>query len=184
MTAKLKQKRSIVIFDGSNFYFKLKSLKIPHKSSFDFLAFSQWLCRNTALSEKFYAIGEFKARPSDPKLIRQSMAKQQELLARLEKDDFTVQLGYLLKAGGRYHEKGVDVQLAVDVMKGAFRDTYDVAYLVSSDTDLLPAIWEAQAIGKVVCYVGFRHQVSYALVNQCKQSKLLTKEDLLPFVKK
>ncbi len=178
----MTQKRSVFIFDGSNFYFKLKTLGVPHKSSFDYLSFSRWLSGRHKLVDMFYAVGEFKAKPSDPKPVRLTMAKQQELLTRLEKDGFMVQLGYLLKSAGRHHEKGVDVQLAVDIMKGAYLDTYDIVYLVSSDTDLLPAIWEAQAVQKTVCYVGFRHQVSYALINQCKQNKLLTKDDLLPFI--
>jgi uncharacterized LabA/DUF88 family protein len=37
-------------------------------------------------------------------------------------------------------EKGVDVQLAIDVAAGAIRDEYDVAVVFTADTDLLPAI--------------------------------------------
>lgn len=176
--------RSIVIFDGSNFYFKLKSIKLPHKANFNYFRFCSWLAKGTNLIKKYYAVGEFRAKPSDPASIRHTMAKQQELLTNLDKAGFITQLGYLLKSDGKYHEKGVDVQLAVDIMKGAYRDQYDTAYLISSDTDLIPAIQEAQASGKTVCYVGFRHQISYAMINQCKQSKLLTKDDLLPFVTK
>lgn len=174
--------RSTIIFDASNFYFKLKSLEIEHKSHFDYLKFSQWVASGSKLTKKFYAVGEYRAKPTDKKEIRETMAKQQELLARLEKDGFVTQLGYLLKTGGVYHEKGVDVQLAVDIMKGAYRDTYDICYLVSSDTDLIPAIKEARSVGKKVVYVGFRHQVSYALNNQCDQSRLLTKSDILQFI--
>ncbi len=174
--------RSIIVFDASNFYFKLKTLDVPHKSHFDYLKFSQWIAKNTLLTDKFYAVGEFKAKPTDKKEIRETMAKQQELIGRIEKDGFIIQLGYLLKTGGVYHEKGVDVQLAVDIMKGAYLDTYDICYLVSSDTDLLPAIAEAKSRGKKIVYVGFRHQVSYALNNQCDESRLLTKSDILQFI--
>lgn len=174
--------RSIIIFDASNFYFKIKTLDIAHKSRFDYLKFSEWIAKNTLLTDKFYAVGEFKAKPTDKKEIRETMAKQQELIGRIEKDGFIIQLGYLLKSGGSYHEKGVDVQLAVDIMKGAYLDTYDICYLVSSDTDLLPAIAEAKNRGKKIVYVGFRHQVSYALNNQCDESRLLTKSDILQFI--
>lgn len=67
-------------------------------------------------------------------------------------------------------------------MKGAYLDTYDICYLVSSDTDLLPAIAEAKSRSKKIVYVGFRHQVSYALNNQCDESRLLTKSDILQFI--
>lgn len=178
-----KKLRAIVVFDASNFYFKLKSLGLKHKSHFDYLKFSKYIAKNHSLQSMYYAIGEFKAKPTDKPDIREKMAKQQELLSRLEKDGFIIQLGYLLKTDGIYHEKGVDVQLAVDIMKGAYLDQYDICYLVSTDTDLLPAITEAQSVGKTVCYVGFRHQISYALHNQCKTHILLTKEDLSLFVK-
>jgi uncharacterized LabA/DUF88 family protein len=37
-------------------------------------------------------------------------------------------------------EKGIDVQLAVDLVAGAVRHEYDVAILMSTDTDLKPAL--------------------------------------------
>ena len=110
-------------------------------------------------------------------------ASQQKLLVHLHNHDFRYSLGYLLKSNNRYHEKGVDVQMAVDILKGAYKNTYDHAFLLSSDTDLIPAIIEAQLEGKTVEYIGFFHNPSYALLKSCKQSRLLTHDDLLAFVK-
>ncbi len=42
--------------------------------------------------------------------------------------------------GGRPQEKGIDVALALDVVDLAHRGAYDVAIIVSVDSDLLPAI--------------------------------------------
>lgn len=42
--------------------------------------------------------------------------------------------------GENPREKGVDVDLAIDMAMGAVRGDYDVAILVSADTDLLPAV--------------------------------------------
>ncbi len=53
-----------------------------------------------------------------------------------------------------YHEKGVDVRLAVEMIRLAREDRYDQAYLISSDTDLVPAVEEVQRLGKAVQYVG------------------------------
>lgn len=92
-------------------------------------------------------------------------------------------MGYLLKSGGVYHEKGVDVHMAVDMLVAAYEDTCDRIILVSSDTDLAPAIKKAQEKGKIVEYIGFSHQPSVAMVRFCKESRLLTKEDVLSFVK-
>lgn len=87
-----------------------------------------------------------------------------------------------MKTGNSYYEKGVDVQIAIDLLIGAYEDRYEQAILISSDTDLLPAIKKCQSLGKSVCYVGFKKAMSYALKNQCDKSILLTKEDIEPFV--
>lgn len=40
----------------------------------------------------------------------------------------------------RAEEKGIDVQLAIDFVAGAFDDEYDTGIVCSTDTDLLPAL--------------------------------------------
>ena len=42
--------------------------------------------------------------------------------------------------GERPQEKGIDVQLAIDFVAGAFDDSYDIGIIFSTDTDLLPAL--------------------------------------------
>ena len=74
--------------------------------------------------------------------------------------------------------------MAVDLLKGAYLNFYDKAFLVSSDSDLIPAILEIKSVGKKVVYVGFKHRPSYALMRNCSKSILLSKKDLLPFVKR
>lgn len=51
--------------------------------------------------------------------------------------------------GKRYHvEKETDVNLAVDMVVGAYEERYDVALLVAGDTDYVRAIRAVQARGK------------------------------------
>jgi uncharacterized LabA/DUF88 family protein len=50
-------------------------------------------------------------------------------------------------------EKGIDVLIALTMAMGAVRDEYDVAILVSADTDLVPAL-------EMVCEVGKRCEVA------------------------
>jgi len=92
-------------------------------------------------------------------------------------------LGYLLKNDGIYHEKGVDVHIAVDMLVAAYENICDRVILVSSDTDLSPAIEKTRAKGKIVEYVGFSHKASVAMVRFCTESRLLSKDDLLLFTK-
>ena len=106
---------------------------------------------------------------------------QQKLIGRLKKHKVSYQFGYLLKNDGRYHEKGVDVQMAVDMLVATYEDQCDRIILVSSDTDLAPAIKKAREKGKTVEYVGFSHKPSVAMVSFCSESHIITKADILPF---
>lgn len=86
-----------------------------------------------------------------------------------------------MKGSGKYHEKGVDVKIAVDLLVGAFDNMYDEAILVSSDTDLVPAIKKVRHLGKNVEYVGFSHKPSLALQRYATLSRLVIREELERF---
>src|SRR5205807_178804 len=92
------------------------------------------------------------------------------------------QFGYLLKSGHTYHEKGVDEYIAVAILVAAYENLADRIILVSSDTDLIPAINKAQEKGKVVEYVGFSHKISLAMARSCRETRTLTKDVLVPFI--
>ena len=85
---------------------------------------------------------------------------------------------------GVYHEKGVDVKLAIDLLIGAYENLYDSAILISSDTDLIPAIKKVKFLKKEVEYIGFAHKPSFGLQKVVSLSRLLIKEDLENFVDK
>lgn len=54
-------------------------------------------------------------------------------------------------------EKGVDTRIVTDLFAGAINGTYDVALLVSNDSDFCPAIGTIQdRLDKQVVHVGFR----------------------------
>lgn len=176
----MQQERAIILIDGSNFYFKLRDLKLHQLLTFDFSSFARSLIGKSRLVAATYYVG--KVRTDGTEKTQQLFNKQRKLLAYLKKHHYIYALGYLLKSGGVLHEKGVDVQIAVDLLVAAYEDLCDRMYLVSSDTDLLPAIKKVQEKGKTVIYVGFSHQVSKALVASCKETQTLTKDTLLPFV--
>lgn len=47
-------------------------------------------------------------------------------------------------------EKGVDVMMALDISIGARTDSYDTAVVATADTDFIPALEDAAAVGKRV----------------------------------
>src|SRR6266700_2677806 len=56
----MAQERCLILVDGSNFFFKLKSLQLHNLLSFDFTAFSHFLCRDGSLVSATYFVGKVK----------------------------------------------------------------------------------------------------------------------------
>lgn len=177
----MKKQRCLIIIDGSNFYFKLKDFKLHHLVNFDFLEFAKHLAKDCEIAKAVYYVGAVRTDGSTK--VQKMFNNQRKLFAHLKRNKFRYSLGYLLKSKGKYHEKGVDVNMAVDILVATYENLCDHIILVSSDTDLLPAIKKAREKNKTVEYIGFSNQPSIAMVANCSKSRLLTKEDLLPYVK-
>lgn len=177
----MKQK-CIILIDGSNFYFKLKDLGLHNLLEFDFTKFAKHLSRKQEIVNICYYVGRIRqdGTAKSDKLFN----AQQKLLGRLKKHNVSYVFGYLLKSDGVFREKGVDVQIAVDMLVAAYENICDRIILVSSDTDLAPAIKKVREKGKVVEYIGFSHKASVAMVSFCSESTLLKKEDVESFIGK
>jgi len=83
-----------------------------------------------------------------------------------------------------YKEKGTDVKIAVDLVIGAADNYYDTAILVSSDTDLIPAIRYVKYRKKKLEYVGFAHAPSLGIQKHADFSILLLPRDIERFKEK
>lgn len=175
-------KKTLVLFDGSNFYNKVKEiLPKAHLTPFYYYGLARFIAKNHP-NKIIYYVGEIRKHPGNRK-SEKLYASQQSLFLGLRKQKIEVKLGYLLFSGGAFHEKGVDVQIAVDIVRGAIKNEFDICYLISSDTDLLPAIQTAKDEGKKIVYVGFEKSISRALLKNCSSYITLKQKDLLPFVK-
>ncbi|MFH1187470.1 MAG: NYN domain-containing protein [bacterium] len=178
------QKRVAVYIDGSNFYFKMKSPELHFKNlvKFNFRGLAEWLSRDRKIISCRYYIGVVRSKEND-KRGQKLRRDQQKLFAHLKspKQNFIIKKGYLMKNDGVYHEKGVDVELAVDLLVGAYENIYDTAILISSDNDLIPAIRKVKYLGKEVEYIGFAHQPTFGLQTVSTLSRLLIKEELEPY---
>ncbi|HRH32812.1 MAG TPA: NYN domain-containing protein [bacterium] len=177
------KERLIIYIDGSNLYFKLKKLQISNTSKFNYRGLCDFLAKNQILDSINYYVGALQKEPNNSKgdKIRYG---QNTLFNNLNKQKILLHKGYLMKNNGVYHEKGVDVNIAVDLLVGAYENKYDIALLISSDTDLIPAILKIKSLGKKLQYIGFKHAPSTALKNYATFFRLLTKKELQPFIKK
>ncbi len=174
------KERVFIIIDGNNFYHRLKELQLTNLLSLDYEKFVRFLTGRRFLASKNYYIGAVREERDNPK-SKELMIGQQKLLGKLQKDNWAVKFGHMLKTDD-YHEKGVDVQIAVDLLIGAYENLYDIAILVSSDTDLIPALVKAREMKKKIEYIGFSHKPSYGLITHSDVRRLLTKEDIQQFL--
>ena len=92
-------------------------------------------------------------------------------------------------------EKGIDVKLATDLIVGAIDNQYDTAIIVSSDSDLIPAIdWVRHRNKKKVEYIGFSipndnssdnsTKPLISLIKKTDTQRILIESDLTPFIKR
>jgi uncharacterized LabA/DUF88 family protein len=168
----MNKERILIQFDGSNFYNKVKRLDHDiHLSNFNYKKLCKSITKQTSF-EAIYYVGEIKYSPNSQQALKLYKG-QQSLLYTLQTQNIQIKLGYLLYNNGRFQEKGVDVQIAVDLVDKAANDEYDICYLISSDTDLIPAIKAAQKRGKKVVYVAFEKQISFALERICDSTLLI-----------
>ncbi|MFH0776133.1 MAG: NYN domain-containing protein [Patescibacteria group bacterium] len=172
-----------VYIDGGNFFHSLKSSGIQEKD-FDYRGFVDWLCGESAENVRYY-VGQVKKEKDNPK-SEELYKSQQQRFERLKKFGFYLVRGRLVKIGGKFMEKGVDVRIGIDIAIGAAQNYYEKAFVVSSDSDLAPAIeFAARETGKEIIYVGFEEGfVSYHLVQKASASKIVKKFELEKFVLK
>ncbi len=137
---------------------------------------------NELLDIRYY-IGAVKRENHNEK-SEQMYASQQKLFRKLQRQNINIILGELIKHPDKsYHEKGVDVRLAVEMIRFARENKYDIAYLVSSDTDLVAAVEEVRAFGKEVYYVGTPNGQSFGLSKASNNVILLRMEEIERFLK-
>ena len=172
--------RIVILVDGSNMYHYLRGLKFRGILSFDYKAFAHFLARGRHIVSATYYIGKVRPQGGDAKGEELRRA-QQRLFAYLHVAGWHIEYGHMLKNNGVFQEKGVDVHMAVDLVTGAYDDRYDTAVLVSSDTDLIPAVHSVRSKKKKVEYIGFAHRPSFGLMKNVSLTTTLRREDLKGF---
>ena len=175
------KEKVVVYIDGGNTYRKLKELGIPKDGKkFDYSAFVNHLTGERELISKRYYVGIVKNHDNSKKSA-DMVKSQQKFLSGLENEGFAIKRGRIMYDGKRIREKGVDVKLSVDLVIGAVDNLYDTAIVISSDTDLIPAIqYVRNGKNKQVEYIGFASNPSIGLIKSSK-SRLFAESDLMSF---
>jgi len=176
------KERINIFIDGGNFYHLVLKKLNTTELNFDFDRFANFIANGreiVKMGKRFY-IGTVKEREGDQR-SKEAMSKQTALFTKLKNsgwelktsklkirieevtiDDRVVDYERILEKGikklqyEKLREKGIDVKIATDLIVGAIDNKYDVAVIISSDTDLVPAIdWIRNRTKKRVEYIGF-----------------------------
>ena len=176
------KERVATYIDGGNAYKRLKNLGIPAKDTrFDYSVFAEHLLGDRELISKRYYVGV--ARNVDGSEKAEKMVRsQQKFLNGLKTERFDIKPGRIMYDDGNIREKGVDVKIAVDLVIGAIDNLYGTAIVISSDTDLIPAIKYARnAKKKNVEYIGFGAIPSFGMIKESSISRVFSNTDLVRF---
>jgi uncharacterized LabA/DUF88 family protein len=165
-----------IFIDGGNFYQRLREAGLQRGVKFDYPGFIKLLLRGRTPVSQAYYIGIVRNHDQTEQ-SQKRVADQQKFLGKLEAEGFAIKRGRIVY-DHKIREKGVDVQIAIDVVTGAADDLYDTAVIVSSDTDLVPAVKYVRAKGKQVEYVGFSARPSLGMARESSLSILLLPEDI------
>lgn len=82
---------------------------------------------------------------------------EQAFYKRVENAGFTLSLGPRKRQNKP--QKETDVQIAVDMISGAYDNSFDIALLVPGDGDLAPAVRKLLSMNKLVEVASFDHPV-------------------------
>lgn len=151
--------------DGSNFYkgIKKQGLKGWDATHIDLKAFCGALIKSDI--HKLIRIYYYDA-PLRQKWDQKRYGIQQQFFQNLRsQENVELKLGRLQGQYPDVKEKGIDVQLSVDLIRFAHNNSYDIAIIISSDGDYVPAIQLAKDMGKIIYNAYFVGSESYHIKN-------------------
>jgi uncharacterized LabA/DUF88 family protein len=196
----MPHKKANLFIDGSNFYHGLKQNNLF--ANFSYKSFYEELTKQFEITrvyfydatkndqiepEQYPKQQQFheRLRKEIPQIVIQTRKlKYLAVNERVEKakkkanfcKDCKPKLDQFLREAGLQKiskEKGVDIMLVTDLVRGAFQDRYETALIATGDADFVPAVELVQSLKKEVINLHFYAGSSSELRNKCNQHKLI-----------
>jgi uncharacterized LabA/DUF88 family protein len=164
----MEKERVAIFIDGSNLYHILKIFGVK---KLDFEKFTQVLAKDREIKKVFYYTAKMDESFDEERYLKhQNFLEEIEAIPRFKVVYCTFKK--IIEKDGRvkYGIKGDDVQLANDMVVGAYENRYDTAILVSGDEDFKPVVRTARRLGKKVENIFFRGGSSSRLRKTCNSS--------------
>ena len=142
-----RSERVMIFIDGSNMYHSLRHFF--KRADIDIGSFCQKILNKRRLVRIYYYNAKVGQKEEPERYL-----DQEKFFSGVEAIPYTeLRLGRLVYnnwPGTPPYEKGVDIQLATDMITHSFKNNYDVAILVAGDNDFVGALQAVKDNGKHV----------------------------------
>ncbi len=142
-----KSGRVMIFIDGSNMYHSLKHHF--QRTDVDIGKFVQRLLDRRRLVRTYYYNARV-GRKEEPERYRDQQKFFDSIMAVPYTELRLGRLVYVNWPSAPPYEKGVDIQLATDMITHSFKNNYDIAILVAGDSDYVGALQAVKDNGKNV----------------------------------
>ena len=150
----------MLFIDYQNAYRRARNVFFPNPQSgidghLKPMALGQLIANRGGSDGRSYTLSEvrvYSGRP-DPKRDKRTFSAHRKQSQSWRSAGATVIERELRYLQGRPQEKGIDVALAVDLVRLAIQGAYDVGVMMSTDNDLLPALETVRDHGPSGCYI-------------------------------
>lgn len=169
------KKRVFFYIDGFNLYYGIKKTKKQYLKWLDIEKLAAKLIRGGA---NLVAIKYFTARIEGNKPTTQRQKTYLNALSISEK--ITITYGHFLakertcrkchSCYNTHEEKKTDVNIACELLSDAYENRFDLAYVVSGDSDLVPPIKKTVSMGKRIVIASPPNRNSKELVSVASAS--------------
>jgi uncharacterized protein (TIGR00288 family) len=195
--------KTIAYIDGQNFLYKVAEKLAEAKlvtdkqeiNAIDILYLLRQVFPNEKIEARFYGVAKIKQQNGFGKAIHNKSVKFADNLRKMR--NCLANTGVEYRATGilkvrdsdkckkcgatdyKFQEKGVDVGLAVDIVRDVMSGAVDHIILLSSDMDIIPAILIAGEMGKKITYVGFDNRLTGALSSRASSTQVLRDTEVI-----
>lgn len=187
---------TILYIDGENLKHYLKSVLKQsgikedklNLENYNYATLFDLVLKRMGIAEKRYYTAKIRYHTDNATKSKELILKQRIQKSNLEKSGFKVVVGgnvrpQTVRVNGKqktiFHEKGVDVQIAVDLVANACDHKITTAILCSSDSDLQPAVKEAKSRGVEIIYLGFELNPNKGLSYTTNRTILIRNSEVL-----
>jgi len=191
--------KTILFVDWENFkkkleaVFKKEGIKTnPEWHEYNFLGLFNQALEGIEIDRKIFYAAKLSIHHLTQKKSKELIEKQRLLKTYLENQGFEFIFGGRVrgytetdgqgKESVHFKEKGVDVRIAVDVMRMSCDHELKTAILASSDSDLQPAVKELKRRDVECIYLGFEMDPNKGLTYTTSTTILIRNSEVLKFL--